>query len=219
VSPRSAALVVAAAYAALTALVAAGAISGLDRWSVEHLMPAADFRRGERPFVDALVPLLHQRWTPALAAVANVVTLPAGAVVSLLVLTACSIVLRRRGRQAEALAWPALWVAGNAVELLCKSVVARPALYDGALHIAAFDSSLPSGHALRAVLVAGAVAAVWPRGYALLAVWALASIVLLQAAGWHTPTDLAAGVLLGALGLLGARAAGALRCRGARART
>jgi hypothetical protein len=45
------------------------------------------------------------------------------------------------------------------------------------------------------------------------AAWAVASIVLLQLAGWHTPTDVLGGVLLGLLALLGARGAGALRAR------
>jgi hypothetical protein len=45
-------------------------------------------------------------------------------------------------------------------------------------------------------------------------VWAIASLTLVLLAGWHTPTDIAGGLLLAALALLGARCAGALRGRG-----
>jgi len=45
------------------------------------------------------------------------------------------------------------------------------------------------------------------------------ALALLELAGWHTPTDLAGGVLLGALALLGARGAGALGRRRLAART
>jgi membrane-associated phospholipid phosphatase len=100
-------------------------------------------------------------------------------------------------------------VAATAVETLCKDVLDRPALYDGARHITGFDSSFPSGHTIRTVLVAAAFARPWA------AAWAVASIVLLQLAGWHTATDIAGGLLLAALALLGARgAARALRARG-----
>jgi len=108
------------------------------------------------------------------------------------------------------------WALGSAIELLCKHVLVRPALHDGSFHIAAFDSSFPSGHALRAVLVAFAIARSWPRVRPLAVAWVVASVVLLQLAGWHTPSDLAGGLLLGGLAvlsLLGLRAAGAFRAR------
>ena len=94
-----------------------------------------------------------------------------------------------------------------AVEVLCKSVLNGPALYDGTFHIRPFDSSFPSGHTLRIVMLAGA----YPR--AITIAWAVAGIVLLELAGWHTPTDIAGGIVLGLLALLGARAAGALGAR------
>jgi hypothetical protein len=46
------------------------------------------------------------------------------------------------------------------------------------------------------VIVAAAVAWAWPRGRRFAVAWAIVSIVLLQLAGWHTPTDIAGGVLL-----------------------
>jgi membrane-associated phospholipid phosphatase len=144
------------------------------------------------------VPLLGAHWETWLGGIANIVTLPASFLLSL------AIVAWRSRLLALAL------LAAVAVEVVCKELLERPALYDGAFHIGAFDSSFPSGHSLRTVLVA---AALWPllRGWAV--AWAVASIVLLQLAGWHTPTDIAGGVLLALLALLGARGAGALRAR------
>jgi hypothetical protein len=197
VSRRSAALL-ACAFAGLAALVAAGSLTRVDQWAVDHLMPGASLRHANVGLLQGLVPLLHSRWGSAYAIAANIVTLPASFLISLAIVVACSRILG------------AALAAAVAVEVLCKEVLTRPALYDGSFHIAAFDSSFPSGHALRTVIVAAAVAWRWPRVRTFAVAWAIASIALLQLAGWHTPTDLAGGVVLGALALLGARAAGAL---------
>ena len=195
----AAALALALAFAALAGLVAAGALTGVDQWAVDHLMPGARFRPGGAPpLSDGLVPLRHAHWDGALAAAADLVTLPASFLVALAITAWRSRVL------AVAL------LAAVGVEVLCKEVIVRPALHRGALHVAAFDSSYPSGHALRTVLVA---AALWPLVRWAAVPWAAASFVLLEVAGWHTPSDIVGGVLLGALALLGARAAGALRAR------
>jgi membrane-associated phospholipid phosphatase len=203
---RGSAVILSGAYAALAVLFAVGAFRGVDQWAVDHLMPGSEFRSGDSGLFDALVPLLHSHWDNGYAIAANLVTLPASFVISF----ALAALLSRR--LAVAL------VAAVAVELLCKTVVAGPALFHGASHIVAFDSSFPSGHTLRTVILAGAVALRWPQLRALAAAWAVAGIVLLELAGWHTPTDIAGGVVLGLLGLLGARAAGALRARGVAAR-
>ena len=189
---RSAALL-SCAFAALAVLVAAGAFTGVDQWTVDHLMPGASFHHAQGGFLDGLVPLLHSRWDSPYAVAANLVTLPAAFLLALAITFACSRVF------GIALG------AAVAVEVLCKELLARPALHDGSFHIASFDSSFPSGHALRTVIVASAVAWSRPRAGRFAAVWAIGSIVLLLLAGWHTPTDLAGGVLLGGLALLGAR--------------
>jgi membrane-associated phospholipid phosphatase len=177
-----------ALFAGLAIAVAAGAFTGLDQWSVDHLMPGATFSNEEAGLTEALIPLWGTHWDNAWSVAANVVTFPASFLVAL------ALCLWR----SRALA--VVVVAGTAVEALCKEVLARPALHLDAFHIGGFDASFPSGHTLRTVLVAALVAQ--PFG----AAWAVASIVLLQLAGWHTPTDIAGGVLLGLLGLLGARA-------------
>ena len=200
---RPRALLLSGAFAALAVAVAAGAFTRVDQWAVDHLTPGGNFRHGQGTLTDGLVPLLHSRWDSAYAVAANIVTLPASVLVALAIVFACSRVLG------------AVLVVAVAVEVLCKELLTRPPLYDGSLHIAAFDSSFPSGHALRTVLVATAVAWRWPQARPFAVAWAIASIVLLQLAGWHTPTDLAGGVLLALCGLalLGARGAGALRGR------
>jgi membrane-associated phospholipid phosphatase len=185
------------AFAALAALVSTGRFTRIDQWSVDHLMPGAKAGNKGGDVLDGLVPLLHANWNSPYA-IANIVTLPAAFLVSLAIAFACSRTLG------------AMLLAAVAVEVLCKELLARPALYDRSFHIASFDSSFPSGHALRTVIVAAAIARTWPRARSLVVAWSIASIVLLQLAGWHTATDIAGGVLLGALALLGARAAGAL---------
>jgi membrane-associated phospholipid phosphatase len=64
------------------------------------------------------------------------------------------------------------------------------------VHLVAFDSSWPSGHALRCALVAAALATAWPRLRIPLLIWLAAVVVLLELAGFHTPTDLVGGLLL-----------------------
>ena len=156
-------------------------------------MPGASFHHAPSGFLDGLVPLLDSHWGSAYAIAANVVTLPASFLIALAIVFACSRLLA------------AALLAAVAVEVLCKELLDRPALHDGSFHISSFDSSFPSGHALRTMLVAGALAWRWPRSGPAVAAWVVVSVVLLELAGWHTPSDLAAGVVLGGLALLGAR--------------
>jgi hypothetical protein len=133
--------VLAAGFAALAGLVAAGSANGLDRWAVDHAMPGARFSHRKPTLAEALVPLLHVRWHGAVHVLAEVVTLPAAFLPSLVLVA--FVVWRTR-----AYFWAWLWIAGNAVKELCKSTLTRPALYHGGLHLRAFDSSYPSGHTL-----------------------------------------------------------------------
>jgi membrane-associated phospholipid phosphatase len=199
VSRRNAALTLAAAYAALAVLVAAGALNGLDQWAVDHLMPGLG-QAGRKPsLAEAAVPLLQAGWSTALAAVANVVTLPAQALVASTLAAVCCLALWRRGRRRAGIAWGVAWIAGNAVEVLCKSTLARPLLHAHGHALVAFQSSYPSGHTLRSVLLAAAVATVWPFARRWTAAWAAASLVLLEVAGFHVPSDIVGGLLLALL--------------------
>lgn len=185
---RSRFVFLSAAFAALAVLVAAGAFTGLDQWAIDHLMPGGSFTAHEPSLVDALVPLHATHWHDPWSVAVNVVTLPASFLIALALLVWRSRLLA------------ALLLGAVAVETLCKLVLDRPALHHGSLHVVGFDDSFPSGHTLRTVIVAGAFLS------PLTALWALASIVLVELAGWHTPTDIAGGILLGLLALLCARA-------------
>ena len=196
--PRSA-LLLAALFALLAVLVGVGAFTGLDQWSVDHLMPGGRFTGAKVPLTAGLVPLRHVHWGSAWQVAVNVVTLPASFLVALAIVTWRSRLL------AGAL------VACVAVEVVCKEALERPALYHHGVQITAFGSSFPSGHTLRTILVAIAVR---PLVGAWALAWAAVSLALILLAGWHTPTDMVGGVLLG---LLGGRAAGALRARRLRA--
>ena len=190
---RVAAAAGAVAFAALAVLVAAGAFTSFDQWAIDHAMRAAGFTPGKPTLTGALIPLWHERWHSAGTAAADVFTLPAYALpAAAIVVVAC---LRLRGRRAVLLA--AAFAIGNAVEVLTKALLTRPALHWHALHLAGFDNSYPSGHALRAVFVAAAVAWAWPRARRVAALWAVGTLVALEAAGLHVPTDIAGGLLLG----------------------
>ena len=145
------------------------------------------------------MPLLHASWHPLLHGIANVVTLPAAAVPSLLIAGAGWLVLWRRGRRRAAVVWAAAWVAGTAIEVLTKGALTRPPLYAHGLHLVGFDSSYPSGHTIRIVLVAATIAVAWPAARIWVAVWAVCAVVLTELAGYHTPSDVAGGLVLAAL--------------------
>jgi membrane-associated phospholipid phosphatase len=202
VSRRSESLALAAAYAALSVLVAAGALSGVDQWSVDHLMPGRPGIKPGSTIAEAVVPLLHASWSPALDVVGNVVTLPAQVVIASLLAGACCLMLWRRGRQRAAIAWGAAWAAGNAIEVLCKSTLTRPQLYAGSHALVGLHSSYPSGHTLRSVLLAAMVATIWPASRPWVVLWAATTLALLELDGFHVPSDIAGGLLLAVLLIL-----------------
>lgn len=176
----------ASTFATLAVLVATGATNGIDQWAIDHTMPGAQFSGRKQSLGDALIPLRHVHWHGAVHILAEIVTLPAAFLPSLLVLVA----LRK-------FAWLLPWALGTAIEELCKLTLTRPALYHHTLHLAAFDNAFPSGHTIRAVVIAAA----WPAARP----WAVAAIVLLELGGFHVPTDIAGGLLLAVLLVLGLR--------------
>jgi hypothetical protein len=186
-------------FAALAIAVAAGALTGVDQWAVDHVMPGGHFTNAQSSLLDALVPLAGTHWDSAWSVAAAVLAIPASFFVALAITAWRSRLLC------------GLVIAGTAVETLCKEVLTRPDLHQGTLHIVGFDDSFPSGHALRVVLVAVAFRSPWS------AAWADATVVLIQVAGWHTPSDVLGGVLLALIGLLGARALRGRRLLGGRA--
>jgi undecaprenyl-diphosphatase len=111
----------------------------------------------------------------------------------------CWVVLWRRGRRRVAVVWAAAWIAGTVVELLTKDTLTRPPLFQHGLHLVGFDASYPSGHTIRTVILAATVAVVWPKARLWVAGWAVVAIALTELAGFHTPSDIAGGLLLAAL--------------------
>jgi membrane-associated phospholipid phosphatase len=200
------ALVLAAGFAALAVAVAySSALHRADEWAVRHAMPGLSSRSRAPSTIASAVPFRHVslHGRALIRAATDLWTLPASPLVSALLFGGgCVLLLRRRARSA-AVVWALVWLAGNTVEALTKHVLGRPALYavdrGRRIHVLGFDHSYPSGHALRAVLLAGLVAALWRRFGALAAVWAAAALPLLLLAGFHTPSDLVGGALLAGL--------------------
>jgi membrane-associated phospholipid phosphatase len=182
-----------AAFLVVTVLVWRGSFDRLDQEAVSHLMPwlVPNHHHGTS-LGDLTLP--PTRSTLA-ATLVSLWTYPASVLVSFALVLAASLALARRGRPRQAAAWLGGWLAANVVEVLGKAIVTRPALYSGGLHVVGFDQSYPSGHTVRALVAAAAVASVWPRARPMLA-WALIVPVALVALGDHTPTDVAGGVLL-----------------------
>jgi len=200
---RPAALAVAAAllFAVTAALVAAGFLHGIDRYAVGHLMPWLEPRRtGTVTLRSLTIPSVGGSVGRTLV---GLWTYPAAVAPSLVLVLAVATARRL---------WLGVWFVGNAVEVLGKLAVTRPALHAAGVHVTAFDHSLPSGHTIRAFVVAGAAAAAARVGrYAF--VWAAGVPFALVALGDHTPTDVAAGLFV-AVALLGGarvRRAGARR--------
>ena len=176
--------------AALTATLAAtGVLRRVDQYAVDHLMPWLEVRH--HPFVTIGALTVPSFEPPAANTALELWTYPAAFVPSLLIVLAVASRLARR----DAIVWCALWLAGNAIELAGKLTLHKPDLYHHTLHAAAFDTSLPSGHTIRALILAGAVACAWRSGRLAL-VWAATVPVVLIVEGAHTPSDVVAGVFL-----------------------
>lgn len=161
------------------------------------LVDITDFDRLNAFAVQHLQPLAGGNGHPRMLEATTVLVSPAGPMITALVIAAASICLLARGRTRAAAAWPAALALALVVEVVSKLVVDqhRSNIWHG--FGLTLDSSFPSGHMLRAILIAGAVAAVIPALRAALAVWCVAVAVCLLINGWHLPTDIAGGILAG----------------------
>lgn len=191
VAPRRPRLAIAGGLlAAVTATLAAtGVLKNVDQYAVSHLMPWLHVRH--HSFValgSLLVPQLHR---PAANALLGLWMYPAALLPSLLLM----LVAAWRLSRGDAIVWLGLWVAGGAIELVGKLALEKPALYHDTFHVSGFDTSLPSGHTIRAFLVAGAVAAAWRTGR-LAFVWAAVVPPALVVAGHHVPSDVIVGLFV-----------------------
>jgi membrane-associated phospholipid phosphatase len=180
--------VLATLFLVTAALVAAGVFHGADQYAVSHWMPWSHPRRHR---LLALRGLFLPATSGSVARRALEVWIyPASVFVS-------GVIVAWIGLRTRSLVWPALWIAGNAIELAGKLIVRRPALFHDGLHVVAFDHSLPSGHTIRAFVLAGALAWTWRRGR-LAFVWAVTVPVVLVLLGAHAPLDVVAGAFVAA---------------------
>jgi membrane-associated phospholipid phosphatase len=202
--------VTAAALAAFTALVLAGALTGIDDWGIDHVMPALDPRSHVgivsgsglwRPF-----PLDAVWWDKLLDAYLY----PASFLASAVLVTATCGLLARRGRQVAAVLWLGAWLGANAAELAGKVGLTRPDVRwsNGVrpIHVVSFDHSYPSGHSARGVVLAALVAYAFPRLRYAAAAWVVLVPVALVVAADHTVSDVVGGTLLGLLLVLAVHA-------------
>lgn len=195
----------AAAFAALAGLVASGAMTGLDRWAVDHATPLAGSPISTAPnTLESIVPLLHAPFHPVGVGMTEIVTLPGQVLFSLLIVLVAARRLWTQGRVELAVWLTAGWFAAVAVEVVFRHTLTREPLYLDGVHLVGFDSSWPSGHALRCAIVVVALATAWPRLRIALGVWLVAVVVLLELSRLHTPTDLVGGLLLGTAAVAGA---------------
>jgi membrane-associated phospholipid phosphatase len=174
---------------ALTATLAAtGMLRHVDQYAVDHLMPWVQLRH---PFVTLGALILPSFDPPAANTALELWTYPAAFLPSLLIV----LVAASRLARPDAIAWCGLWLAGNAIELAGKLSLHKPDLYHHTFHVAAFDTSLPSGHTIRALILAGALATAWRPGRIAL-VWAATVPCALVVEGAHAPSDVVAGVFV-----------------------
>jgi undecaprenyl-diphosphatase len=179
-----------AAFAALSAAAGAGLLRGLD---------------------ERLLQLAQARSSSELDALGSALSVPGRAELSAAALAALALWLYARGRGRLGRGLLVALVITTLVEIAMKFVVPQapipgdvgrvpdPSLID-------FDTPYPypSGHMLRAVLLLGAVFALWPnRLVRLLVVLALAGAAGARVyLGTHWPSDVLGGALLGLAGLL-----------------
>ena len=192
---RLGSLAAALGFASLAALVSLGRLDAVDSFSVEHLMPWFTLNEHGTSLLGTLLSYHGRQFHLTLG-----IKLPAGSIPSsILALLLCAL-LWRRGVRKGALLWLAGFGLAVFVEAICKNVITRPALYTngpgGPSHLSEFDSSFPSGHALRAALLVAIVAYVWPKARWLALAWLAAVVLTLDLDGVHTPSDILGGLLL-----------------------
>jgi membrane-associated phospholipid phosphatase len=198
----------AAGFIVLAALVAAGRLDALDEHAVTHWMPGLRPERADEtvpPIAGLFLPFDLEPaswWQRGL----DLVMYPASVLISVAVFALGALVLWRRGARVAAVAWAAAWFLANAIEVLVKVGIEKPSLEKSegrvSFHLASFDHSFPSGHMLRTVLLVGIVFFVWRRWGWVVAAWAAIVPVCLVAGSWHVPSDVAGGIVFGALAVL-----------------
>lgn len=192
----------AAAFAALTIAVAAHALRPADRFAIDHLQPftndnVAGTIAPAQP-QRALRPVIAGERSPAESAAA-VAFAPADAASALVLAAGAALLLRRRGRSwAASGAWVAAVVVSLAVEGAGKLVVPQLAFTPPSTILGVeIAGTYPSGHTMRAVLVAAMAVVLWPRLRPVAVLWVAYVTAVLELGGLHLPSDIAGGLLAG----------------------
>lgn len=205
--------VLAAGLAAALAVVAIGVVLGaftrFDQFALDHFMPwlipGNSATAGHVGF-----------WQPYTPHVANalkfvdLVTYPCSVLISGLVVVIAAVLLWNRLGPFAALAPAAAWVVGNAIEVVLKDTLLRPAVYGTVgpdrVHVVTFDHSFSSGHMMRGIIVAYTLTLLWRRASPWVWVWAASVAPALVIGSAHTPSDVIGGALLGLLVIMPVRA-------------
>jgi membrane-associated phospholipid phosphatase len=155
-----------------------------------------------RPFA------LHSAWWEK---VLDLWTYPGSALVSGAVVLAAFVAFRRRGRTRLGAIWLGAWFAANAIELAGKHELDRPSLHwtehGTRIAIASFQGSFPSGHTIRALLVAALAITFRPSLRLPVLAWFVVAVVALVVVAAHTPSDVLGGLLVGLALVLAVKAA------------
>jgi membrane-associated phospholipid phosphatase len=191
---RRRALLYAAAFVALAMLVQATDFDRLNSFAVRHLQPIA----GGKGY-------------PTLNTIAEALIAPGSAILATVLVLLVSGIIWAHGRRREAMAWSAALIGAIAIEIVCKLLISQHRSGAWAGYGFTFDSSFPSGHMVRVMVMAAAMMAVWPALRRPLELWCVAVAVCLLVTGWHLPTDIAGGLLAGMALVCWARSVGAPR--------
>lgn len=191
------ALAAGGACVVLAALVDRGRFAHFDQFTVSHWMPWLEPPVDRSTLARALAPARRHTTAGELAAV---VVYPASIAISALLAALGGLVLWRRGRVRTAVLLANAWIAANVIGVVGKDTVTRPPLRQTTFghhgFLPGLSHSFPSGHAMRAVVVAAVAAAVWRSGW-IAFVWALAASAALVGLADHTATDVAGGLAAG----------------------
>jgi membrane-associated phospholipid phosphatase len=192
-------------FVVLAILVGVGSLAGVDQWSVQHLMLGLAPGSASPSMLHSLFPIFdpgRERGHLALTALTYAIVWTASIIPSALLVLSAIVYLWRRAHGQLAVGLGVAFVAVNVVEVIGKASISRPALFahtgQSRIHVRSFDGSFPSGHEIRAVLLAVCLVAcfrkLWPLGLT----WLGAVTVMLVVGGWHTPSDVAGGLLVSA---------------------
>jgi len=199
---RAVAAGLAVALAVVAVGVELGAFTRFDQFGLDHFMPwlvpGNTATGGHAGFWQ---PFKFE--TPNTQKLLDLLTYPCSVLLSGLVVAIAAALLWKRLGPLAALAPAAAWVVGNAIEVLLKGTIVRPAVYgtddSNRVHVVTFDDSFSSGHMMRGIIVAYTLTLLWRRASPWVWIWAASVAPALVLVSAHTPSDVIGGALLGLL--------------------